>query len=148
MKVILIKNVEKIGKKYDVKEVKDGYAMNYLIPNNLARPATREALQWLDIQLETDQKKQEDSLKKVQALVSKIDGLEVSFDVKIGEKDQLFESITAVKIKEKLKGMGFEVDKNQIELKEPIKKLGEFNVKLSFEHNLEVSIKVLINEEK
>ncbi len=148
MKVILIQDVEKIGKKYDVKEVKNGYAMNYLIPNDLARPATKEALQWLEVQLEIGQKKQEDNLKEVQVLVSKIDGLEVPFDVKVGGKDQLFESITATKIKEKLKEMGFEVAKNQIELKDPIKKLGEFTVKLSFEHNLEASIKVLINEEK
>lgn len=148
MKVILIQDIDKLGKKYDIKDVKRGYAMNHLIPLNLVRPATKEALKWLEIQLEIKQKKQVETLKETQVMVSKINDLEVVFLVKIGEKDQLFESINAQKIKDRLKELGFELSKNQIELKDPIKKIGEFPVKISFDHNLEATIRVIITEEK
>ena len=68
--------------------------------------------------------------------------------VKIGEKEQLFEAITAQKISEKLKEQGFEVKKTQIVLKDPIKELGEFPVKIQLGHNLEAEIKLIIIEEK
>ena len=68
--------------------------------------------------------------------------------VKIGETGQLFESITAQRISEKLKERGFEVKKTRINLAEPIKELGEFPFKISFEHNLEAEIKVIVSEEK
>jgi large subunit ribosomal protein L9 len=68
--------------------------------------------------------------------------------VKIGEEGQLFESITSQKIAEKLKELGFEVKKTQIDLVEPIKEMGEFPVKIKFEHNLEAEIKLIVTEEK
>jgi len=148
MKVILLKDIENFGKKYEVKEVKAGYARNFLIPKNLAKPATKEALKWLEIQKETEVKKSEEELKKVEDFASQIDGLELSFPVKIGEKGELFESINSQKIFEKLKELGFGIKKTQIELKEPIKELGEFPVKIHFEHNLEAEIKVIVVEEK
>jgi len=147
MKVILLKDIEKLGKRLDVKDVKKGYARNYLIPNDLARPVTKEMLEWLSIQKEITQKKQEDELKKTQALVAEIDGRELSFSMKVGDKGQLFESLTAQKIKDALKEEGFEILKEQIQLKEPIKELGEFPVKINFDHNLESVIKVVIVEE-
>jgi len=147
MRVILIKDVNELGKKYDVKNVKIGYARNYLIPKGLAKPASKEALKWLEAQSETIKKKQEEDLKATQENVSKIDGIELSFSVKIGEKGQLFESINAEKIKAALKEeTGIDFSKKQIKLKEPIKSTGEFPVKIVFDHNLEASIKVIISE--
>ncbi|PIR02146.1 MAG: 50S ribosomal protein L9 [Candidatus Nealsonbacteria bacterium CG_4_9_14_0_2_um_filter_37_38] len=148
MRVILLQDIEKVGKKYEVKEVTDGYARNFLIPKGLAKVATREALKWIQVQKEILEKKAEVELKKVQDFVSRIDGLEVVIPVKIGEERQLFESITPQKISEKLKESGFEVKKNQIDLKESIKELGEFPVKVRFEHNLEAEIRVIVTEQK
>jgi large subunit ribosomal protein L9 len=148
MRVILLQDIENLGKKYEIKEVKNGYARNFLIPKKLARPATKETLKWLEIQKEIEAKKAEEELKTIQDFVSQVDGLEVVFKVKIGEKGELFESITAQKISEKLKEMGFEIKKTQIDLLKPIKELGEFPVKIHFEHNLEAEIKVIITEEK
>jgi len=148
MRVILLQDIEKVGKKYEVKEVTDGYARNFLIPKGLAKVATREALKWIQVQKEILEKKAEVELKKVQDFVSRIDGLEVIIPVKIGEERQLFESITPQKISEKLKESGFEVKKNQIDLKESIKELGEFPVKVRFEHNLEAEIRVIVTEQK
>lgn len=145
MRIILLKDVDKVGKKYEIKEVKNGYARNFLIPNSLAKPATKEAVVWLETQREIEEKKSEKELKKTQEVASTFDGQEIIIPVKIGkERDQLFESITAQKISEKLKELGLEIKKNQIELPEPIKELGEYPVKIKFEHNLEAEIKVIV----
>ena len=148
MRVILLKDVENLGKKYEVKEVKNGYARNFLIPQGLAKPATEEAIIWLEAQKEIEVKKAEEELKKIQEKATVIDGQELIIPVKMGEEGQLFESITPQKISEKLKELGFEIKKTQIDLKEPIKELGEFPIKIRFEHNLEAEIKVIITEEK
>ena len=148
MKVILLQDVEKLGKKYDLKEVKDGYARNFLLPGKLASHATKEALKCLEKQKELIEKEAEEDLKKSQELASKLDGLELSIAIKIGEEGQLFESITSQKILEKLKEMGFEVKKSQISLEKPIKELGEFPVKINLDHNLEIEIKLIVTEEK
>lgn len=100
MKVILLQDSENTGKKYEVKEVKDGYARNFLIPKNLAKIATKKNLKWLEVQKELLEKKAEEDLKKEQELASKIDGIEVIIQVKVGTEGQLFESINNVKISE------------------------------------------------
>jgi len=148
MRVILLKDVENLGKKYEVKEVKNGYARNFLIPQGLAKKADPRALEWLETQKEIEAKRAEEELKRVQGLASAIDGQEVIIPVKIGEEGQLFESITSQKIFEKLKELGFEIKKTQFDLEEPIKELGEFPIKIKFEHNLEAEIKVIVTKEE
>jgi large subunit ribosomal protein L9 len=148
MKVILLQNVEDLGKKYEIKEVKDGYAQNFLLPEKLARPATKEALEWLESQKEVMAKEVEEDLKKAQDLASKIDGLELNIAVKVGDEGQMFESINSQKIVDALKIMGVEVKKSQIILENPIKELGEFSIKVNLDHNLETEIKVIVTEEK
>ena len=148
MRIILLQDIENVGKKYEIKEVADGYARNFLIPKGLAKPATEEALKWLETQKEIEAKKAEEELKKVQEKATAIDGQEIIISVKIGEEGQLFESITSQKISEKLKEIGFEIKKTQIDLIEPIKELGEYLIKIKFEHNLEAEIRVIVIEEK
>lgn len=148
MRVILLQDVENVGKKYEVKEVADGFARNFLIPKGLAKPATKMALKWLETIREIETKKAEEELKKIQELASKIDGMEVVIPVKITPDGELFESITSQKISKELKKLGFEISKSQIDLSDPIKELGEFPVKVHFEHNLETEIRVVVTEEK
>lgn len=144
MKVIFLKDVEKEGKKFEIKEVKDGYARNFLIPKGLAKPATKTALIWLEVQKEIEARKAEEDLTKIQERAAAIDNREVIIPVKVGDEEQLFESIAAQKISEKLKEMGFDIKKNQIMLSEPIKELGEFPIKIKFEHNLESEIRIIV----
>ena len=148
MKVILLQDVESLGKKYEIKDAKDGYARNFLLPQKIARPATKQALKWLSDQKEIIEKQAEEDLKKAQSLASELDGLELNIAVKVGEEQQLFESINSQKIAEKLKEIGFEIKKSQVKLENPIKELGEFPVNISLDHNLEAEIKVIITEEK
>jgi large subunit ribosomal protein L9 len=148
MKIILLQDVESLGKKYEVKDVKDGYARNNLFPEKLAKPATKEALKWLASQKEVIEKEAEEDLKKSQALASELDGLEVAIAVKVGDEGQLFESINSQKVVEKLKEMGFEVKKSQVKLENPIKELGEFPTSVNLDHNLEAEIKIIITAEE
>ncbi len=148
MKVILLKDIENVGKKFEIKDIKPGHARNFLIPQNSAKPATKQNLEWLEEQKKVVEAAVTEELKHVQELASKIDGLEVTMMVKIGEDGQLFESINTQKISEKLKEMGFEVKKSQINLEKPIKEAGEFPVKVSLDHNLEAELNVIITGEK
>ena len=148
MKVILLQDIDNLGKQYDVKEVKDGYARNLLLPQGLVKIATDEALVWLEGQKSSLEQKAEEKLKQTQSLASSVDGQEVVIIVRVGDEGQLFESVNAQKISDELKNMGFEIKKSQIVLDEPIKELGEHPVKLKFDHNLEPEITVIVSEEK
>jgi len=144
MRVILLVDVANLGKKYDIKEVKPGFARNFLFPKKLAKPATPKNMDWAEKQKIKMFQEAEDELKKIQELASSIDGQEVTFPVAVGEEGQLFESITVQKICEKLKEKGFEVKKSQIVLQDPIKEVGDFPVKIRFDHNLESEITLVV----
>ncbi|MFH1894679.1 MAG: 50S ribosomal protein L9 [Patescibacteria group bacterium] len=148
MKVVLLKDVENVGKKYDIKEVKNGYGRNFLVKKQLAKPATKEVIAWVEIQKSIAGKKSEEDLKKIQEKATSMDGQEIMVSTKVGDENQLFESINAQKIAEKLKEMGLEVKKSQIILETPIKELGEYPVKIKFEHNLETEITVIVTAEE
>jgi large subunit ribosomal protein L9 len=148
MKVILLQDVEGLGKKYEIKEVKPGHARNFLLPQKLAKAATKQALKWLGDQKEVIDKEAEEDLKMAQDLATRLDGTEVSIAVKVGEEGQLFESINNQKIADKLKEMGFDVKKSQVKLGDPIKELGEFPVSINLDHNLEAEIKLIVSAEE
>jgi len=148
MRIILLQDVENVGKKHEIKDVKDGYARNFLIPKGLAKLATKEGLERLEKQKEIEKQKIEEELKEIQKIASSIDEFEVIISVKVGEEQQLFEKINTQKISDKLKELGFDIKKEQIDLAEPIGELGEFPIKVKFEHNLESEIRVIITEEK
>ena len=148
MRVILLQDIKDMGKKFELKDVKDGYARNFLIPKGLVKIADKKGLEWLETEKGKEEKQAEEELKGYQAIASQIDGLEVIIPVKIGDQGQMFEKIDPQNISDKLKEMGFSIDKQKINLAEPIEELGEFPVKVKFEHNLESEITVIITEEK
>jgi len=147
MKVIFLKDVPRVGKKNDLKEVSSGYARNFLLPNNLAKPATDMAIAEVK-KLEAKREKEAgEALKLAQELATKIDGLEIEIKSKSDEKGTLFGSINPAKIVEALKQQGYQVDKSQIVLASPIKELGEHEVKIDLDHGLETHIKIIITKE-
>jgi large subunit ribosomal protein L9 len=145
MKVILLENVEKLGKKYDVKEVKDGYARNYLFTKGLAKIADKNSLKWAEEQRSMAEKAAEQELIKTGEMASRLDDMEIEIPVKVGEQGQLFEKINAQKIAKHLQEMGYDVKKNQVVLEKDIEEPGEFEITLKFEHNLEAKIKAIVN---
>ncbi|MDD5146701.1 MAG: 50S ribosomal protein L9 [Candidatus Pacebacteria bacterium] len=146
MKVILLKNIDKIGKKFDLKEVSDGYARNYLIKNGLARAANLETTEWAQNQKAIQAEAAEGELKRTGELAAKMEDLEVEMPIKIGDKGQLFEKVSSAKIAARLKELGYNIKRAQIELEEDIKEIGEYPVKIQFEHGLEAQIKLMVVE--
>jgi len=144
MKVILLQNVENIGKKNDVKEVSPGFARNFLLSKGLAVLATSENLQKLEAKKKADEFRAVEELKEAEKAVAKLDGQEIEMRLKAGKEGHLFQSVNQQKISDRLKEIGFNVDKNHIELDHPIKETGEFPVKIRFTHNLEAEIKIII----
>ncbi|OIO45279.1 50S ribosomal protein L9 [bacterium (Candidatus Gribaldobacteria) CG23_combo_of_CG06-09_8_20_14_all_37_87_8] len=147
MKVILLKHIEGVGNEYDIKEVSDGYARNFLFPHDLAKKAGEEEIAIAkEMQAKKGEKAKVD-LEKTGKLATSLEGYELELEVKVGDKGQLFEKITAPKIAEALKKQGYHVEKENIILAEPIKEIGEYDVSLKFDHNLETEIKVIITAE-
>jgi large subunit ribosomal protein L9 len=144
MKVILLDDIARVGKKYDVKEVSDGYARNFLIPKKLAEQVSPAKLEKLEELRAEASKEAEAKLVKIQELATKLDGQELTITEKVGKEGQLFESINAKKIAEALAKSGFEIDKKHVELAKPIKELGEFDVKIALDMGLEATIKLII----
>jgi len=144
MKVILLRDIKKLGKKFEVKEVSPGYARNLLIPNGYAILANKQSLKRLESQKNIEMKKAEERQKENEKMIKELEGKEIKIDTKIGDKGQLFETINEQKIADKLKEMGFAVEKSNIEINEPIKCQGEYLVKLKLDNNLEGKIKIII----
>lgn len=148
MKVILLKDIENIGKKGEVKNVANGYARNFLFPKNLAKIATKEAIGELEKQKELEEKKAEEELKATQEIVKKVDGLEIEMPVKVDEQGKLYGSINEVEISKILTDKRFDIKKKQIKIPQPIKEIGEHQITILFDHNLEAEIKIIVTEEK
>lgn len=146
MKIILLKDVKNIGKKFDVKEVSSGYARNFLLPHNLAIVADNESLKKIEEKKKEEMRVAEETIKANELLSKEISQKRIEIKTKIGNEGQLFESINEQKISEKLKEAGFNIDKNQIIIEHPIKQKGEFEVIIKFNNNLQSKIKIIISE--
>ena len=144
MKVLLMQDVEKLGKEGEVINVKDGYARNFLLPEKLAMFANQEALR----QVERKKKKREteEKNKKIQAeeLAKKIKELSLTISVEAGVEDKIFGTITNEMIKNSLKNEGFEVDKKQILFDEQISKLGVYQIKVSLHPEVTGDLRVWV----
>ena len=144
MKVILLEDVKKLGKKWEVKKVPDGYARNFLIPSGLVKIATKEELGKLEVMI--GQKAQEATveLQKIEDTAASLDGYEFIMKEKASDDGKLYSSITSDKISKALKKEGFNVLKKFIKLDGPIKQIGEHDVMLEFDHGLEAGLKLIV----
>ena len=143
MKVILLKDVKGLGKKGEVKEAADGYARNFLLPGNLALPATDDNVTRLKRQTEEKTRLAVKDLLSVEKTAVKLDGQTVEIKSKANEEGRFYAAIGAAAIVKKLKDKGFEIKKEQVLLFEPIKEEGEFSIKINLNHNLEAEITVI-----
>lgn len=142
MEVIFIKDLKNQGKKGQIKNVKDGYAENFLIKQGYAVMKTKENLSKL--QCEQRNKAAQDAANKKEAeeLKIKLDKLTIEFKVKTGEGDKVFGSISVKQIKDELQKNGFKIDKSQIEILSPIAALGFHNVDIKLYPSITATIKV------
>ncbi len=128
MKVILLKDVPSLGRSGEVRDVKDGYARNYLMPHGLAAPATAGNLQHLAHTREAAQQREARVLEEVTRLKQALETLVIEVRAKAGDEGRLFGSVTAQDIAEAISRKGIAVTKKQVELDEPIKTAGFYKV--------------------
>lgn len=148
MKVIFIKDVKGQGKKGQVKEVSEGYATNFLLPRGLVRPATEGNVKTLENQAAAEQRRKENEKVEAQELGKKIDELTLTMKAKAGEGGRLFGAITSKQIAETLASTkGITIDKRKIELGEPIRHMGVFQVNIKLHTEVKATLKVEVTEE-
>lgn len=148
MKVILIADVESIGKKGETKEVKEGFARNYLFPRRFAVEATSANLKEWEQKRQTLKKKEDNARAEAEGLAASLQGISCVIPVKVGEEDKLFGSVTSQNISDALSRSGFDISKKDIELHTPIKTLGVHEVPIRLHHNVIVNIKVEVVREE
>ena len=147
MEVILRSDVDKLGRRGDVVKVTEGYGRNYLLPKGLAM-AVNEANKAM---IAKERKGHDAKLAKEKAewesVAARIGGLRFVAPRKVGENDALYGSVTSGDIGEFLKGKGIEIDKRKVLLDEPVKHLGEHEVKIKLHHEVTASLKLLVTKE-
>ena len=141
MRVILLEDVKKQGKKGDIKTVKDGYGM-YLIKNNLAIKETEGSLDVLNKQNKAKEQKEAEELKEAKILKDKLEKIKLIFKVKSGKNDQVFGTISTKQIASKLKEQGFNIDKKKIILDVAVNTLGITTVKISLYKKVAATLKI------
>lgn len=143
MLVLLREDIVKLGKTGEVVKVKDGYGRNYLIPRQLAYPATDKFMNVLKEETKAESRKLNKLKIEAEALKTKLDGKIYSITANVGEEDRLFGSITSQNIADVIKEQGLELEKKRIVLDESIRTIGEHSVK--YKLHPEVSIEFKIN---
>lgn len=128
MKVIFIKDLKKQGKKNEIKEVSDGYAINYLIKNGYAVKYTKSSGDRLEVQLNDDKINEENNIKSANVIKDKLEKERIVFEVKTGNDGRMFGSISSKQICDKLNDMGYDIDKKKIVVGEALSSLGTFYV--------------------
>lgn len=146
MKVILLKKIKGIGDIGEIKEVADGHALNFLVPQKMAEPATVENIFKLKKHKEEAIKGAEQDLILAQKNAKKLQGIILELKGKSSGDGKLYSSISSSMIADKLKARGINIEKKQINLVKPIKELGEHSVFIILNHGLEVEITVIVHE--
>lgn len=129
MKVILLKDVQKLGKKYDVKEVNQGYGMNYLVKNGLAKVATKHEEEKVLSLKQAEKAKEDMNEKLIEKVLKSIDGKEITIKSKVNEKGHLFKALNEKDVATEVgKQLNIDIDSKWIVLDKPIKEATKFNI--------------------
>lgn len=146
MKVILLQDVKKQGKKDDILDVSDGYANNFLIKNKLAVPYSKKSKEVLDNELETRRQDEESRIKECQEMAASMQKKEIVFLSKSGKDGKLFGSISSKQINEELKKLGFNIDKKCIHINGVIDTLGCHEIEIELHKKVKFKITIQIKE--
>lgn len=149
MKVILSKDVSGTGKAGEVKEVADGYARNFLFPRKLAIPASGGAMKTVEAKKAAEQKRSAAEEAAARALADRLMSAPVVLTAKVGDQGRLYGSITSADIAEQLSAhLGQPIDKRKIELADPIRHLGTFEVSIRLHRAVNATVKVDVQPAK
>ncbi len=146
MKIVLLEDIKKIGKKGEIKEISDGYARNFLFPKKLAQPATEDAIKEALENKKEIERQQKSVLNNLRNIASQLKGK--IFILKAKEKNgKLFGSVSAREINQAIKKSGIEIEEKSILLQEPLKKTGTYEVKIEFSQGIGTTIKIVIEKD-
>jgi large subunit ribosomal protein L9 len=147
MELILRQHVDNLGERGQIVKVADGYARNYLLPRNLALPATEGNKRHVERERKIMETREAEEKGQAETMASRLSTVEIAIARRVGETDQLYGSVTAADIADFLKAKGFEVDRRRLVLADPIKTIGEHNVPLKLHRNVTVPLKVKVVKE-
>jgi large subunit ribosomal protein L9 len=147
MEVILKEDVPKLGHRGDVVRVAEGYGRNYLLPRKLAIEATQTNKAVIEQMKQSAVRRSAVEKGDAEALSKQLEAVSVTFQRKVGEKDHLFGSVTSSDIAEALEHQGFNIDRRKIQLHEPLKSLGEFDVPIKLHRDVTSRVKVVVEKE-
>ena len=144
MEVILRQAVENLGHPGDVVTVKEGYGRNYLLPRGFAYEATPGNLKRIGQEKARLQAAEDERRAAAEALAKKIEEVQLTFSSRVGEEGKLFGSVTSADIAAQLEAQGFEIEKRQIDLHDPIKTLGVFRVPVKLHADVKPEVRVWV----
>lgn len=148
MKVLLTRDVEKLGSAGEIKQVSGGFGRNYLIPQGMAVIATRGQVKQAEERATAQRRRDEANRRDAEAVVAKINGVTVRFVERVGELDRLYGSVTNVDVAQKLSQQtGVEVDRRRVDLDDPIKRIGIYPVRVRVATGLDATINVVVEGE-
>jgi len=147
MEIILREDVDKLGRRGDVVKVAEGYGRNFLLPRGLAMAVTDANKAMIAKERKANDAKLAKEKAEFEAVAQKISSLRFVAPRKVGENDVLYGSVTSGDIAEFLKSKGVEIDKRKVSLDEPIKRLGEHEVKIKLHPEVVATLKLLVSKE-
>ena len=146
MEVILRDHVEHLGLRGEIVKVADGYARNYLLPRNLALPATAGNKKRIERERKLVEAREAEERQSAEAIAARVTALDLTVARKVGENDQLYGSVTNADIAEMLAEKGFDIDRRKILLPDPIKSLGETTVPVKLHRDVTAQLKILVTK--
>ena len=147
MEVILKEDIEKLGSRGDVVKVAEGYGRNFLLPRKLAIEANKGNKTVIEQMKASAVRRSATEKAEAEQLAKQFDNVSLEFTRKVGEKDHLFGSVTSSDIAEQLEKEGFTVDRRKIQLDEPLKSLGEYDVPIKLHKEVTARFKVTVKKE-
>lgn len=147
MEVILREDVDKLGRRGEVVKVAEGYGRNFLLPRGLAMAVTAANKAMIERERKAHEARMAKEKAEWQSVAERINSIRFVAPRKVGENDVLYGSVTSGDIAEFLKNKGVEIDKRKVQLEEPIKKLGDHEVKIRLHPEVTATIKVLVSKE-
>ena len=145
MRVVFLEDVPGVAEGGDVKEVKNGFARNYLIPKNLAVPASHNALQRVNRLSEEAEVTRQKDLADMGAIAELLEGVQINIEMRAGSSGRLYGSVTNGIVAEKLSELiSHEIDRRTVEISEPIRDLGTFDVNVRLRPEIKAMVKVLV----
>ncbi len=146
MEVILREDVEKLGHRGEVVKVAEGFGRNYLLPRGLAMAVSEANKALVAKERRAYEARMAKEKAECEGLAARLNGLRFVAPRKVGESDLLYGSVTSADVAEYLAGKGIEIDKRKIQLEEPIKRLGEYEVKIKLHPEVLATLKVTVSK--